>query len=98
MSKEYDGQDLLDIAARAEQDLNSDSKKSGVQDGTGFGGKSVGGGSLSSEFPIVLGPDSTMLLTSSAEEGGIDQSVTNKFPGSTAGKSMSSKPVMHTLG
>jgi hypothetical protein len=68
MSKEYEGQDLLDIAARAEQDLNDPKHNSGVQEGTGFGGKTVGGGSTSTE------------------ESGIDQSVTNKFPGSTAGE------------
>ena len=51
MSKEYEGQDLKDIAARAEQDLNDRSKNFGVQDGTGFGGKSVGGGSTSSSCP-----------------------------------------------
>jgi hypothetical protein len=49
MSKEYEGRDPLDIAAQAEQDLNSNERKFGVQDGTGFGGKTVGGGSTSSK-------------------------------------------------
>jgi hypothetical protein len=50
MSKEYEGRDPLDIAAQAEQDLNSHERKFGVQDGTGFGGKTVGGGSTSSRL------------------------------------------------
>ncbi|KAK5456900.1 hypothetical protein LTS15_004680 [Exophiala xenobiotica] len=58
MSEQYKGQDLMDIARKAEQDLNSDKAKHGAQDGVG-------------------GSDSTL-------ESGIDQSVTNKFPGSTA--------------
>jgi len=45
MSKEYEGQDLLDIAAKAERDLNSSQAKVGRQEGTGFGGKDAGGGS-----------------------------------------------------
>merc|ERR1711939_240076 len=65
MSEQYKGQDLMDIARKAEQDLNSDKAKHGAQDG-GFGGKTVHGGSVSTV------------------ESGIDQSVTNKFPGSTA--------------
>jgi hypothetical protein len=56
MSKEYEGRDPLDIAAQAEQDLNDHSKKFGVQDGTGFGGKTVGGGSTSSEPQISFAP------------------------------------------
>lgn len=40
MSQEYKGQNLLDIAAKAEQDLASDRAKHGAQDG-GFGGKTV---------------------------------------------------------
>ncbi|KAJ9656660.1 hypothetical protein H2198_004779 [Neophaeococcomyces mojaviensis] len=59
-------EDLLDIAAKAEQDLNSDRLKAGRQEGTGFGGKDTKGGSTSTD------------------ESGIDQAVTNKFPGSTA--------------
>ncbi|KAK5081311.1 hypothetical protein LTS08_004494 [Lithohypha guttulata] len=59
-------EELLDIAAKAEQDLNSDRLKFGRQEGTGFGGKDTKGGSTSTD------------------ESGIDQSVTNKFPGSTA--------------
>lgn len=47
MSQEYKGQDLLDIAAKAEKDLASDKLKHGAQDG-GFGGKTVHGGSTSS--------------------------------------------------
>lgn len=58
MSKEYEGQDLLDIATKAEQDLNSPEAKGSNRTNTG--------GSLSTE------------------ESGIDQSVTSKFPGSTA--------------
>ncbi|EXJ94600.1 hypothetical protein A1O1_02996 [Capronia coronata CBS 617.96] len=65
MSEQYKGQDLLDIAAKAEQDLANPKLKHGAQDG-GFGGKTVPGGSVSTV------------------ESGIDQSVTNKFPGSTA--------------
>ncbi|RVX75328.1 hypothetical protein B0A52_00681 [Exophiala mesophila] len=65
MSEEYKGQDLRDIAAKAEQDLASNQLKFGAAN-TGFGGKSGKGGSLSTV------------------ESGIDQSVTNKFPGSTA--------------
>ncbi|KAK6378986.1 hypothetical protein LTS17_006689 [Exophiala oligosperma] len=65
MSEQYKGQDLMDIAKQAEQDLASDKLKHGAQDG-GFGGKTVHGGSVSTV------------------ESGIDQSVTNKFPGSTA--------------
>jgi len=65
MSQEYKGQDLRDIAAKAEQDLAEPYLKHGAQDG-GFGGKTVHGGSVSTV------------------ESGIDQSVTNKFPGSTA--------------
>lgn len=41
-------EDLLDIAAKAEQDLNSDRLKAGRQEGTGFGGKDTKGGSTSS--------------------------------------------------
>jgi len=65
MSEIYKGQDLLDIAAKAEQDLAAPHLKHGAQDG-GFGGKTVPGGSTSTD------------------ESGIDQSVTAKFPGSTA--------------
>jgi hypothetical protein len=63
MSQIYEGQDKLDIAAKAEQDLNSHDRKFGVQDGTGFGGKTVGGGSTSSQSPST--PTSTLspLLT-----------------------------------
>ena len=49
MSKEYEGRDLKDIAAEAERDLNDRRHNFGTQDGTGFGGKTVGGGSTSSE-------------------------------------------------
>jgi len=55
----------MDIAKDAERDLASDKLKHGAQD-SGYGGKTVSGGSTSTE------------------ESGIDQSVTNKFPGSTA--------------
>ncbi|KAI1612510.1 hypothetical protein EDD37DRAFT_648051 [Exophiala viscosa] len=65
MSAEYKGQDLMDIAKQAERDLNDPKAAQGAQD-SGFGGKTVKGGS-----------DSTT-------ESGIDTSVTNKFPGSTA--------------
>ena len=84
MSEQYKGQDLLDIAAKAEQDLASDKLKHGTQ-GSGFGGKTVGGGSTSSTFPrAAFTTNSTILTNPTAEESGIDQSVTNKFPGSTA--------------
>lgn len=54
MSKEYEGQDLRDIAAGAEKDLGSHQLKAGTKD-TGFGGKSGKGGSLSSKsFPRCL--------------------------------------------
>lgn len=49
MSKEYEGQDLQDIAKNAERDLASNSLKRGAQDG-GFGGKTDKGGSTSSEY------------------------------------------------
>jgi len=65
MSAEYKGKDLMDIAKDAERDLASNKLKHGAQD-SGFGGKTVSGGSTSTD------------------ESGIDQSVTNKFPGSTA--------------
>ncbi|KIW27988.1 uncharacterized protein PV07_07680 [Cladophialophora immunda] len=65
MSELYKGQDLMDIAKQAERDLASAKSKHGAQD-SGFGGKTVSGGSVSTT------------------ESGIDQSVTNKFPGSTA--------------
>ncbi|KIW89381.1 uncharacterized protein Z519_10235 [Cladophialophora bantiana CBS 173.52] len=65
MSEQYKGQDLMDMARHAEQDLASPNLKQGSQDG-GFGGKTVPGGSVSTT------------------ESGIDQSVTNKFPGSAA--------------
>ncbi|KIX07185.1 uncharacterized protein Z518_01838 [Rhinocladiella mackenziei CBS 650.93] len=65
MSQEYKGQDLLNIAVQAQQDLADPKKKHGAQD-SGFGGKTVHGGSVSTT------------------ESGIDQSVTNQFPGSTA--------------
>lgn len=54
MSKEYDGRDKMDIAAQAEQDLNAQERKFGYQDGTGFGGKTVGGGSTSSMFLLFF--------------------------------------------
>ena len=47
MSKIYEGQDKMDIAAQAEQDLNSQDKKTGTL--SGHGGKTVSGGSTSSE-------------------------------------------------
>lgn len=50
MSEQYKGQDLMDIAKQAEQDLASDKLKHGAQDG-GFGGKTVHGGSVSSKWP-----------------------------------------------
>lgn len=56
MSKEYEGRDLMDIAAKAEQDLNDQRHKFGTQEGTGFGGKTVGGGSTSSEFQASTSP------------------------------------------
>jgi hypothetical protein len=49
MSQEYKGQDLRDIAAKAEQDLADPYLKHGAQDG-GFGGKTVHGGSVSSKL------------------------------------------------
>ena len=76
MSKEYEGQDLKDIAARAEQDLN-DPKHNTVK-----------GGSLSSSLMYDYVPRRKTDI-STAEESGIDQSVTNKFPGSTAGTNQS---------
>jgi hypothetical protein len=86
MSEQYKGQDLLDIAAKAEQDLNSSQAKTGTT--SGFGGKTVSGGSLSSTssmlLPFVRSPLQYILTSSPADESGIDQSVTNKFPGSTA--------------
>lgn len=42
MSKEYEGQDLLDIAAKAEKDLNSSEAKGSNRNDTS--------GSLSSEY------------------------------------------------
>lgn len=90
MSEQYKGQDLMDIARKAEQDLNSDKAKHGAQDG-GFGGKTVHGGSDSSTpRPVQYNPIHSLctpLLHTDkpiAVESGIDQSVTNKFPGSTA--------------
>ncbi|EHY58604.1 hypothetical protein HRR83_007327 [Exophiala dermatitidis] len=65
MSEQYKGQDPLDIAAKAEQDL-ADPKLKQERGGVGFGGKTVTEGNLS------------------VYESGIDQSVTDKFPGSTA--------------
>lgn len=47
MSEQYKNQDLLDIAAKAEQDLASQRLKQGAGDG-GFGGKTIPGGSVSS--------------------------------------------------
>jgi len=47
MSAEYKGQDLMDIAKKAEQDLADPKNNHGAQDG-GFGGKTVKGGSDSS--------------------------------------------------
>lgn len=41
-------EDLLDIAAQAEQDLNTHEAKVGHQQGTGFGGGDPKSGSLSS--------------------------------------------------
>lgn len=77
----------MDIAAKAEQDLNSPEAKTGVQEGTGFGGKDeYKGASDSGEIPC-LPPKSwgdTDYQYLIAREGGIDQSVTEKFPGSTA--------------
>lgn len=43
MSKEYEGQDLKDIAARAEQDINARKNNS-----------DQGGGSLSSELTMLV--------------------------------------------
>lgn len=78
--------ELKDIAAQAEQDLNSDSLKSGV---TGHGGKTNKGGSTSSMSiflphpqPLFLPPSLVLQpLTGPplADESGIDQSVENKF-------------------
>lgn len=48
MSKEYEGQDLQDIAKQAEQDLASHSLKRGAQEG-GLRGKTDKGGSTSSK-------------------------------------------------
>ena len=55
MSEEYKGQDLRDIAAKAEQDLASNQLKFGAAN-TGFGGKSGKGGSLSStsKWPTAM--------------------------------------------
>ena len=47
MSAEYQGKDLKDIAKEAERDLASDKLKHGAQD-SGYGGKTVSGGSTSS--------------------------------------------------
>ena len=52
MAAEYEGQDPLDIAKQAEQDLNSAANKSGNRGNTtGFGGKTNPGGSFSSKLP-----------------------------------------------
>ncbi|KAK5125588.1 hypothetical protein LTR08_005192 [Meristemomyces frigidus] len=64
MSKEYEGQDPIQIAMQAEKDLNSDAAKSGhTLDDRARGGFGA---------------------SDSTTESGIDQKVTNKFPGSTA--------------
>jgi hypothetical protein len=88
MSKEYEGRDFKDIAAQAERDLNDKRHNFGYQDGTGFGGKTVGGGSTSSKFfqPTLIGRKQNANRVQ-ADESGIDQAVTKEFPGSTAGKS-----------
>lgn len=46
MSEQYKGQDPLDIAAKAEQDL-ADPKLKQERGGVGFGGKTVTEGNLS---------------------------------------------------
>jgi hypothetical protein len=48
MSEQYKGQDLMDIARKAEQDLNSDKAKHGAQDG------GLGGSDSSMSCPIHL--------------------------------------------
>ena len=81
-------ENLLDIAAQAEQDLNSDRLKAGRQEGTGFGGKDTKGGSTSSTSTSSPLPQALFLpnlvlqpLTNPppADESGIDQSVESKF-------------------
>lgn len=51
-----DNSKLMDIAAKAEQDLNSNELKFGVQEGTGFGKKSTAGAASSSKQPSLLSP------------------------------------------
>ncbi|KAH9835973.1 hypothetical protein Tdes44962_MAKER01892 [Teratosphaeria destructans] len=73
MSAEYQGQDPLKIAEDAERDLNSYAAKTGhsVHNEGGTGHRKYGDSG------------STFGASDSTIESGVDQSVTNKFPGAS---------------
>ena len=92
MSKEYEGQDPLDIALQAERDLNSSSMKTGAANqGSDSSTRFVT--SVEAQFappPHIANPSFPFLSRhrekscshlSQAQTSGVDESVENKFPG-----------------
>jgi hypothetical protein len=87
MSAEYQGQDPIKLATQAEQDLNSHAAK------TGKGGSDSSKSFENPSLKLVVGRqahytfksfDNLRQLTnlvSTANESGVDESVSNKFPG-----------------
>ena len=74
MSAEYEGQDLNEIAAQAERDLNSTAAKTG----------SGRGASDSSEYHLLFSSHpqvSPRLIRQTAVDSGVDENVQGKFPG-----------------
>lgn len=75
MSKEYEGQNPIDIAKRAEQDLNTNVLKAGDSNAKSNSAQvrePCVQPCTSIPFPLIL----------CAQESGVDEAVTNKFPGS----------------
>lgn len=73
MSAEYKDQDPLVLAQQAERDLNSHAAKHGLSSDL----------SGTYSIPYCYAISRLTVLNPTAEESGVDQSVTNKFPGST---------------
>ncbi|KAI4756536.1 hypothetical protein E4T52_11401 [Aureobasidium sp. EXF-3400] len=68
MSADYQGQDPIKLATQAEQDLNSHAAKHGK-----------GGSDSTSRASTTC--ENILTLPSVANESGVDESVSNKFPG-----------------
>lgn len=82
MSAEYKGQNPLDIAKQAEQDLNSHANVHGTDPNTANPNRGPGASDSGTYSPSVR-PYKQHTNPALATESGINESAVNKFPGAT---------------